>query len=92
MIGVVSTHGEWELRRPADLEIEEQYEQRRQAQHVRRFGSLDSYQPPREFPCRGVLRVVEENGPLQTVRCDACPFETTMRLAAETPPREEQPF
>lgn len=93
MIGAFMPHSEFERRHPAILSMEEQYEQNRQAQHVRRFGSLDSYKPIRQFPCAGVLNVIDERDAIQFVACDGCTFETSLKLASEMPPRaEREPF
>jgi hypothetical protein len=76
---VLMLHAQFEAQNLDEARAEEEYEQYRQAAHVQKHGSLDGYTPVREFPCAGMLRTTDEDGPMATVACDACPYVTTYR-------------
>lgn len=79
MISFPCTHSAFEDQHPDELEAAKAYELNRQALHVSRVGSLGGYRPGREFPCPGILDIVDRHGPHWTVACSVCTFETTIR-------------
>lgn len=72
-------HQEYEARNPDELDSQRGYETVRQAAYEAKHGTLDGYQPTRQFPCPGALRVVEQMQRLVIVECDECGFLTTCR-------------
>jgi hypothetical protein len=76
---VLISHASFETERPGEAQAERDYENHRRAVHLRKHGTLDGYQSPREFPCTGMLRCTDEDGPITTLACDACEFVTSMR-------------
>src|ERR1035437_1929832 len=79
------THGQYEQRNPDDAAQEGIYEQTRRHRFVGSRGSLDGYRPAREFPCSGVLQIVERSDSHETVQCSTCRFETTIRRRGREP-------
>jgi hypothetical protein len=79
------THGQYEQRNPDDAAQEGIYEQTRRHRFVASRGSLDGYRPAREFPCSGVLQIVERSDSHETVQCSTCRFETTIRRRGREP-------
>jgi hypothetical protein len=75
----VMLHSEFELDYPEQAEAAADYERQREQRYERIHGSLDGFRAARLFPCRGVLRIVDENESHQTIECDVCRFETTRR-------------
>jgi hypothetical protein len=74
-------HRAFEARFPGEAEMEEIYENQRQAMHLRTHKTLENYQSVRKFPCPGTIFCLDEdeNG-IATVKCDACSYETTTRV------------
>lgn len=74
---VVESHADYEARNPDEREYAEQFEQKRRIDWITAHGSDDGYQPHREFPCPGTLRIVDQNETHRTIACDGCTFVTT---------------
>jgi hypothetical protein len=87
VISLPCTHSSFEDQYLDEREAALALEQARQASHIRQHGTLDGFKPAREFPCLGILEVIDRRGPQWVVACNTCRFETTVR-SPERPPRE----
>jgi DNA replication protein DnaC len=70
----LATHHEWEVRHPKRAETARAWERLREADHRRAHPGDDAptFVPAREFPCRGIIRLTDREGPIWTAQCDAC--------------------
>lgn len=75
----VTLHSRFEADRPDEAHYARAVENHRRAVHIRAHGSEDGYQPRREFPCKGVLRVYDKTEAHLLIHCDACGYETSCR-------------
>lgn len=85
----LTLHLAYEAEHPDEADMAKRYAQHAEAMFLRAHGTLDGYEPEREFPCHGALRAVDEFADgITLVRCDQCSYETTARLR---PVREPEP-
>lgn len=83
------THATYEQRHPDTAEQERGAEIARKAQFIALGGTDEEYQPKRQFPCPGNLRInedlLEQGSPKLLVECDACGWATTIPREAYDP-------
>jgi hypothetical protein len=62
--------------------MERDLERHRRVVFEMRTGSVEGYVPRRSFPCRGAIYRVAENDSHETLACDQCGYETTLRRSS----------
>jgi hypothetical protein len=92
---IVTLHARWEAAHPTEAESQRDYEGSRQARYETAHGSLDGYEPRRQFPCPGALRAFDETPVMILAECEQCGYQIAFRrerrpAAAASP--EPAPF